>query len=107
MYGPSANRTPNRHATGGGIRIDGPDLLCERVYWDSLTLFIQFGVAREPNTPAGKLATLLNPRDADSGDNSMPTKSLVAECNSHALTGDDQGYVMRLNRFIAGCGTSA
>jgi predicted ester cyclase len=39
---------------------DGPDLLCERVYWDRLTLFIQLGVARDPNTPAGKLATLLN-----------------------------------------------
>jgi predicted ester cyclase len=39
---------------------DGPDLLCERVYWDRLTLFIQLGVARDPNTQAGKLATLLN-----------------------------------------------
>jgi predicted ester cyclase len=39
---------------------DGPDLLCERVYWDRLTLFIQLGVARGPNTRAGKLATLLN-----------------------------------------------
>ncbi|MEB3980980.1 ester cyclase [Mycobacterium sp. 663a-19] len=39
---------------------DGPDLLCERVYWDRLTLFIQLGVARDPNTAAGKLATLLN-----------------------------------------------
>src|SRR6478609_6912228 len=41
---------------------DGPDLLCERVYWDRLTLFIQLGVARDPNTRAGKLATLLNHR---------------------------------------------
>ena len=39
---------------------DGPDLLCERVYWDRLTLFIQLGVARDPNTRAGKLAALLN-----------------------------------------------
>jgi len=39
---------------------DGPDLLCERVYWDRLTLFIQLGVARDPNTPTGKLMTLLN-----------------------------------------------
>jgi hypothetical protein len=39
---------------------EGPDLLCERVYWDRLTLFIQLGVARDPNTPAGKLTTLLN-----------------------------------------------
>ena len=34
---------------------DGPDLLCERVYWDRLTLFIQLGVARDPNTRAGSL----------------------------------------------------
>jgi len=39
---------------------DGPDLLCERVYWDRLTLFIQLGVARDPNTTAGKLTTVLN-----------------------------------------------
>lgn len=39
---------------------DGPDLLCERVYWDRLTLFTQLGVARDPNTRVGKLATLLN-----------------------------------------------
>ena len=31
---------------------DGPDLLCERVYWDRLTLFIQLGVARDQNTPS-------------------------------------------------------
>jgi hypothetical protein len=39
---------------------DGPDLLCERVYFDRLTLFIQLCVARDPNTRAGKLTTLLN-----------------------------------------------
>jgi predicted ester cyclase len=42
------------------FEFDGPDLLRERVYWDRLTLFIQLGVARDPNTPAGKLTTLLN-----------------------------------------------
>jgi predicted ester cyclase len=42
------------------FEFDGPDLLCERVHWDRLTLFIQLGVARDPNTPAGKLTTLLN-----------------------------------------------
>ena len=35
-------------------------LLCERVYFDRLTLFIQLGVARDPNTRAGRLATLVN-----------------------------------------------
>jgi predicted ester cyclase len=39
---------------------DGPDLLCERVYWDRLSLFIQLGVARDPNSRAGKLTTLFN-----------------------------------------------
>jgi hypothetical protein len=42
------------------FEFDGPDLLCERVYWDRLSLFIQLGVARDPNTTAGKLTTLLN-----------------------------------------------
>jgi predicted ester cyclase len=42
------------------FEFDGPDLVCERVYWDRLALFIQLGVARDPNTRAGKLATLLN-----------------------------------------------
>jgi hypothetical protein len=42
------------------FEFDGPDLLCERVYWDRLTLFIQLGVARDPNTRAGKLTTLLS-----------------------------------------------
>jgi predicted ester cyclase len=42
------------------FEFDGPDLLCERVYWDRLALFIQLGVARDPNTRSGKLTTLLN-----------------------------------------------
>jgi steroid delta-isomerase-like uncharacterized protein len=42
------------------FEFDGPDLLCERVYFDRLTLFSQLGVARDPNTLAGKLTTLLN-----------------------------------------------
>jgi len=42
------------------FEFDGPDLLCERVYFDRLTLFIQLGVARDPDTTAGKLTTFLN-----------------------------------------------
>jgi len=42
------------------FEFEGPDLLCERVYWDRLDLFIQLGLARDPDTLAGKLATLLN-----------------------------------------------
>lgn len=44
----------------GIFEFDGPYLLCERAYFDRLTLFIQLGVARDPNTRAGKLTTLLN-----------------------------------------------
>jgi predicted ester cyclase len=39
---------------------EGPDLVCERVYFDRLTLFVQLGVARDPNTRAGRITTLLN-----------------------------------------------
>ena len=39
---------------------EGRDLICERVYFDRLTLFVQLGVARDPNTTAGRIATLLN-----------------------------------------------
>jgi steroid delta-isomerase-like uncharacterized protein len=42
------------------FQFDGPDLLCERGYYDRLTLFIQLGVARDPNTLAGRIATILN-----------------------------------------------
>jgi hypothetical protein len=42
------------------FEFDGPDLLCERVYIDRLSLFMQIGIARDPDTPSGKLATLLN-----------------------------------------------
>lgn len=42
------------------FEFDGPDLLCERAYFDRLTMFIQLGVARDPDTGAGKLATFLN-----------------------------------------------
>jgi len=42
------------------FQFDGPDLLSERAYYDRLTLFIQLGVARDPNTLAGRFTTLLN-----------------------------------------------
>ena len=42
------------------FQFDGTDLLCERAYYDRLTLFIQLGVARDPNTPTGRIMTLLN-----------------------------------------------
>src|SRR5271169_6482486 len=42
------------------FEFDGPDLLCERAYYDRLTLCIHIGVARDPNTRAGKLTALLN-----------------------------------------------
>jgi steroid delta-isomerase-like uncharacterized protein len=42
------------------FQFDGPDLICERAYFDRLTLFMQLGVARDPNTVAGRVATMLN-----------------------------------------------
>jgi len=42
------------------FQFDGPDLLCERAYYDRLSLFIQLGVARDPNTMTGRIVTLLN-----------------------------------------------
>ena len=44
----------------GIFEFDGPDLLCERAYFDRLSLFMQLGVARDPNTLAGRITTLLN-----------------------------------------------
>jgi predicted ester cyclase len=42
------------------FEFEGSELLCERVYYDRLTLFIQLGIARDPDTLSGKLTTLLN-----------------------------------------------
>lgn len=42
------------------FEFDGPDLVCERAYFDRITLLIQLGVGRDPNTTAGRIATLLN-----------------------------------------------
>jgi predicted ester cyclase len=42
------------------FQFDGPDLINERVYYDRLSLFIQLGVAREPNTLTGRIMTLFN-----------------------------------------------
>lgn len=42
------------------FEFDGPDLVCERAYFDRLALFIYLGVGRDPNTTAGRIATLLN-----------------------------------------------
>jgi steroid delta-isomerase-like uncharacterized protein len=42
------------------FEFDGPDLLCERAYFDRLAMLMQLGVARDPNTRAGRVMTLLN-----------------------------------------------
>jgi steroid delta-isomerase-like uncharacterized protein len=39
---------------------DGMDLVAERLYFDRLTILIQLGVARDPDSVAGKITTLLN-----------------------------------------------
>lgn len=42
------------------FEFDGPDLVCERAYFDRLALLIHLGVARDPNTRAARVMTLLN-----------------------------------------------
>ncbi len=42
------------------FEFDGSELICERLYFDRLEMFVQLGVAREPSTVAGKLTTFLN-----------------------------------------------
>ena len=42
------------------FEFDGRDLICERAYFDRITMFMQLGVARDPNTLGGRVATLLN-----------------------------------------------
>jgi steroid delta-isomerase-like uncharacterized protein len=42
------------------FQFDGPDLVSERVYYDRLSLFIQLGVASDPNTLTGRIMMLLN-----------------------------------------------
>jgi steroid delta-isomerase-like uncharacterized protein len=38
----------------------GREIVCERVYFDALTILKQLGVARDPLTLSGRVATLLN-----------------------------------------------
>ncbi|OBH67185.1 hypothetical protein A5682_13245 [Mycobacterium mantenii] len=42
------------------FQFEGADLVCERAYFDRIGLLIQLGVGRDPNSAAGRLATLLN-----------------------------------------------
>jgi hypothetical protein len=35
-------------------------LMCERVYFDAATVLHQLGIARDPTTLAGRVATLFN-----------------------------------------------
>jgi predicted ester cyclase len=41
------------------FEFDGPDLVCERLSFDSLTILRQLGVARDPTTWAGSLEMVL------------------------------------------------
>lgn len=64
------HRRPFRGLPPTGCRVDvpmllifqfnGPDLVSELVYDDRLSLFIQLGVARDPNALTGRIMTLLN-----------------------------------------------
>jgi steroid delta-isomerase-like uncharacterized protein len=42
------------------FEFEGDNLVCERLYFDLLTSLRQVGIARDPTTPAGRIATLLN-----------------------------------------------
>ena len=42
------------------FEFDGQDLLCERVYFDSATILRQLGIAHDPLSLRGRVATVLN-----------------------------------------------
>ena len=42
------------------FRFEDTSMVCERVYFDLGTVLRQLGVARDPNSTAGRLATMLN-----------------------------------------------
>lgn len=42
------------------FQFDGPDLICDRAYYDRVSMFMQLGIARDPNTLAGRITTILN-----------------------------------------------
>lgn len=42
------------------FEFDGPNLVCERAYFDRLALLMLLGVARDPNSRAGRIASLPN-----------------------------------------------
>jgi predicted ester cyclase len=42
------------------FQFEGADMVCERVYFDLLTVLRQLGVARDPLSLAGRLTTLVN-----------------------------------------------
>ena len=42
------------------FEFDGTDLLCERAYYDRVLMFMQLGIARDPNSFAGRVTTVLN-----------------------------------------------
>ena len=44
----------------GVFEFEGDRLLCERLYFDVLTVMRQVGIARDPTSRAGQLATFLN-----------------------------------------------
>lgn len=39
---------------------EGEQIVCERVYFDQLSILRQLGIARDPSSPAGRLNTLLS-----------------------------------------------
>jgi len=42
------------------FQFDGDEMVCERTYFDIGTALRQLGVARDPNSTGGKIATAMN-----------------------------------------------
>ena len=56
---PAAHRAGVRAADPGDLRLRGGRLVCERVYFDQLTVLRQLGIARDPTTLTGRVETLI------------------------------------------------
>lgn len=46
-----------RYRMGNVFAFEGEDLVCERLYFDLLTILRQLGIARDPTSTAGRLVT--------------------------------------------------
>jgi steroid delta-isomerase-like uncharacterized protein len=56
---PATGRTV-RYAMCNVFEFEGDDLVCERLYFDLSTILRQIGIARDPTTLSGRIATFVN-----------------------------------------------